>query len=115
MMEGVLLFIEVPYDMRLQRILQEYGTFKKDELAEVLEHLSIFMDPYQSREALKALDKNDLAEVASITLKYYDKLYSNSLVRRPIKKNMRIHLQTITAEDQAAEILQFALKNGLQV
>ena len=109
MLNGVLYFIDVPKADRIQRLVQEYACFEKPELQSVLDHLSTFMGSCQSREALLALQNDDFAKVADLTLGYYDKLYENSLTRRPVRKIVKVPLVSGSVEEHAKLILQQAL------
>ena len=109
MLGGVLFFIDVPKTDRIKRLVDEYACFEKAELKSVLEHLGIYMGSYQSREALLALQNNDFEKVADLSLSYYDKLYENSLSRRPVRRIVKISLPSESAAIHAAIILQQAL------
>lgn len=112
MLNGVLFFIDVPKADRIQRLVNEYACFAKSELQLVLEHLSKFMGSYQAREALLALQNDDFVKVADLTLAYYDKLYENSLTRRPVRKIVKIQLVSGNVEENAKRILQQAVLQG---
>jgi len=109
MLNGLLFFIDVPKADRIQRLVQEYACFEKAELQSVLEHLSKFMGSYQSREALLALHNDDFVKVADLTLGYYDKLYENSLARRPVRKIVKVPLVSGSVAEHAKLILEQAL------
>jgi tRNA 2-selenouridine synthase len=105
MLSGTLFFIEVPLRTRIRRLVDEYACFEKDELNEVLLRLSKYMGAFQSREAIHALEIADYEKVAEITLRYYDKIYDNSLIRRPVKHRVTISLSGSGPEEQAREML----------
>lgn len=105
MLSGVLFFVDVHKSLRIQRLVHEYGCFEKADLQAVLERLSKFMGPYQSREALNALQNNDLEKVADLTLSYYDKQYENSLNRKPVKRIIKIPLVSVSVEENAELLL----------
>ncbi len=108
MLKGVLFFIDVPKADRIQRLVDEYACFEKTVLQAVLEHLGNFMGSYQAREVLLALKNDDFAKVADISLDYYDKLYLNSLNRRPVRKIVKIPLESGSVEEHAEIILKYA-------
>jgi tRNA 2-selenouridine synthase len=110
MLNGKLFFIELPKDYRIQRLVNEYACFDKPLLKAVLTHLGQYMGSYQAREVLIALQNDDFEKVADITLVYYDKLYENSLVRRPIQKIVRIPLAAGSVKEHAEIILTHALR-----
>ncbi len=115
MLNGELFFIELPKDYRVKRLVDEYACFEKPILQAVLEHLGQFMGTFQAREVLLALQNDDFEKVADIALTYYDKLYANSLVRRPVQKIVRIPLAAGSVKEHAEIILNHALGKKLMV
>jgi len=109
MLKGKLFFIELPKDYRIQRLVNEYACFEKPVLQAVLEHLGQYMGSYQAREVLLALQNDDFNKVADITLAYYDKLYENSLARRPVHQVERIPMESGSVKEHAEIILNLAL------
>jgi tRNA 2-selenouridine synthase len=109
MLNGTLFFIELPKGYRIKRLVDEYACFEKPVLQAVLEHLGQFMGTFQAREVLIALQNDDFEKVADISLTYYDKLYANSLVRRPVQKIVRIPLENGSVNEHAEIILRHAL------
>jgi tRNA 2-selenouridine synthase len=109
MLNGTLFLIDIPKADRIRRLVNEYACFRKAELQAVLEHLGIYMGSYQSREALLALQNDDFDKVADLTLTYYDKLYENSLTRRPVHKIVKVPLLSGSVEEHAKIILKQAL------
>jgi tRNA 2-selenouridine synthase len=110
MLNGTLFFIELPKDYRIKRLVEEYACFDKPLLKAVLEHLGQYMGSFQAREVLLALQNDDFEKVADITLTYYDKLYANSLIRRPVQKMVRIPLAAGSVKEHAGIILNYALQ-----
>jgi tRNA 2-selenouridine synthase len=108
MVNGELFFIELPKDYRIQRLVEEYACFEKPVLKAVLEHLGQYMGSYQAREVMLALQNDNFKKVADITLAYYDKLYDNSLVRRPVRKIVKISLKSGSLKEHAEIILKHA-------
>ncbi len=109
MLAGMLFFIDVPKTARIHRLVDEYACFPKPAIQQVLEHLGIFMGSYQSHQALTALQNDDFEKVANLTLAYYDKLYENSLKRRPVQNVIKISLQSENVTEHAAILLKQGL------
>lgn len=109
MLNGKLFFLELPKVYRIKRLVDEYACFEKPVLQGVLEHLGQFMGSYQAREVLISLQNNDFEKVADISLSYYDKLYANSLVLRPVRNIVRISLEPASVKEHAEIILKHAL------
>ena len=113
MLGGVLFFIDVPRADRIRRLVDEYACFSKNELLEILHHLGVYMGSYQSHQAISALHNDDFEKVADLTLAYYDKLYENSLSRRPLRKIVKVNLPSGNAAEHAAILLKYALETEI--
>jgi tRNA 2-selenouridine synthase len=113
MLNGTLFFIDIPKADRIRRLIDEYACFEKSELQAVLEHLGIYMGSYQSRDALLALQNDDFEKVAGLTLAYYDKLYENSLSRRPVREIVKVPLSSGDVAEHAEIILKQAMNLGI--
>lgn len=72
---AVLYFAEMPIEERAARLVNDYGKFPKDQLAEATKRIEKRLGPQHCKAALAALDADDLFTVAMITLTYYDKTY----------------------------------------
>ncbi len=55
---------------------------------------------------------DDFGKVADLTLAYYDKLYENSLTRRPVRKIVKVSLKSGSVEEHAKLILEKALAHN---
>lgn len=70
-----LFFVDMPVEDRVERLVTDYGATPVEELREPVRRIEKRLGPQHCKAALEALDRGDLAEVARITLKYYDKAY----------------------------------------
>lgn len=77
-----LVLLNVPLEDRVNRLIREYGKFGPDLLRESLLKIAKRLGGLTLTEALEALDADNLAKVAEISLKYYDKAYRFSLEKR---------------------------------
>ncbi len=77
-----LVLLNVPLDDRVKRLVDEYGTFGTELLRDSLLKIAKRLGGLTLTEALEALDAGNLAKVAEISLKYYDKAYRFSLEKR---------------------------------
>ena len=81
-----LVFLDIPLEKRVQRLVDEYGRFPKELLAESILKIRKRLGDKAFREALLALDERRLDETASILLAYYDKTYMFGIYRRAKEK-----------------------------
>lgn len=77
------IFVEVERRQRIQFLVQEYGDLPVDQLALALDRIKKRLGGERHRMAIDALQRNDVHTFAEIALRYYDKAYSNSLLKRP--------------------------------
>jgi tRNA 2-selenouridine synthase len=82
MRSAMLFFAEVPLDERAKRLVQDYGQFPKEQLAEAIQRIAKRMGPQHCKAALMALEAGDLEQVALTALRYYDKSYLHGAAQR---------------------------------
>ncbi len=75
MRSAPLFFVDMPLEDRVQRLVTDYGSASVDELKAAVQRIGRRLGPQHCKAAVEALDQGDLAEVARITLRYYDKAY----------------------------------------
>lgn len=73
--------IEVPANLRLQKLVEEYGCFSKEELSLGIQRIGKRLGPQHLKTALENLEIGNLEAVAKSCLLYYDKAYEYSFTR----------------------------------
>lgn len=94
-------------EIRKKRILDEYGIFPKEQLAERTSQLQKRLGGDRTKLALELLETGDLSGWLDVLMPYYDKMYSYGLGQRD--QESIIHIET-TAEDDIATIAHILLK-----
>jgi tRNA 2-selenouridine synthase len=89
MMVAPVYVAEVPFELRVERLVAEYGCFSPEELENSLLKIEKRLGGNNLKPALAALHSGDYAEVARISLRYYDKAYALSFAR---KAQEHVHL-----------------------
>jgi tRNA 2-selenouridine synthase len=107
MLNGILLKINLPVHIRVQRLVKEYACFDLSLLQEVVVHLKQNMGTLQSKLAMEALSRNDFETVAGILLEYYDKTYENALKNKPVRVVHTIELESADMEENSSRLLEF--------
>ncbi len=82
MQSAPILALDVPLEQRIERLIQEYGAFPPEQLAECLRAIRERLGAERYAKALAALEHNRLEDVASLALVHYDKSYQHSLRKR---------------------------------
>lgn len=107
-------FVEMPQDMRAQRLVVDYGKAETKELREAILRIQKRMGPQHCKAALQALDAGDLFTVAKTALTYYDKAYLHGAQERDPMSVKKMEVATPdsgwVAEALLARIKEGALK-----
>ncbi len=93
MQSAPIIALDVPLEERIERLVQEYGAFPPEQLAECLRAIRERLGAERYAKALAALEHNRLEEVASIALVHYDKSYQHSL-RKRADRTVWVHSRT---------------------
>ena len=96
----------IPKAERIKRLVDEYGSFKKELLAEQVEKIRERLGGQFANDALDALYANDLATVADLTLRYYDKAYEFGISKRDPKTIIKLELEKDVPAENAKAILK---------
>lgn len=100
--------VSIPKTSRIERLLNDYGSFSKEDLKECILKIQQRLGPQHVKHALEELEKGNLHEVADIALTYYDKSYNYNHEKRLAKNIYQIECSSADAADNAAKILEFA-------
>jgi tRNA 2-selenouridine synthase len=90
MISAHVVFIDVPFEDRVKRLVQEYGCFKIKDLTSLIEKIERRIGGDTSIAAIKALQVEDIDQAVAIVLKYYDKTYQYGLSKRADSKITKI-------------------------
>jgi tRNA 2-selenouridine synthase len=83
------IFLEVEKAERIERLLKDYSVCDPEILREAVLRIQKKLGGVRTKEAMEALDLNDLRTVADITLFYYDKAYQTGLRTLKVEENIR--------------------------
>jgi len=75
-------FLDIPFEERLKFLVDTYGTFEKEKLADSIERINKRLGGVETKNALTYLLEDNIYECFSILLKYYDKFYLKGLHNR---------------------------------
>lgn len=74
--------VDVPKDVRIARLVKEYGDIDREGFALALKGIAKKLGGQHFKEAVEKLERNDMAGAIDIILTYYDKAYGNGLSRK---------------------------------
>ena len=75
-------FLDIPFEERLKFLVDTYGIFEKEKLADSIERINKRLGGMETQNALTYLLEDNINECFSILLKYYDKFYIKGLHNR---------------------------------
>ena len=75
-------FLEIPFEKRLEYLVETYGKFDKEKLVNAIMRIQKRLGGLETKTAINFLLENDITGCFSILLKYYDKLYHKGLQNR---------------------------------
>lgn len=104
--------IIVPFDLRVKRLVKEYGGADKVLLRKSINNIAQQLGPNLHKECLQLLDADELAEVAAITLKYYDKAYEYNHTKKNITVIIPVETDTDDAQINSEKIKKTLEENG---
>ena len=75
-------FINIPFEQRLQHIMQGYGKAEKGILVNAIIRIQKRLGGMETKNAIQFILENKIEDAFAILLKYYDKLYLKGLLKR---------------------------------
>lgn len=88
MRESPLYFIDIDFEERVNYIVKNYGKFDKQELTNCILKIQKRLGGLNTKNSIQFLSENSVKEAFSILVKYYDKMYEESLNRRDSVQNL---------------------------
>lgn len=96
MKKSRILSIDVPMESRIDRILEQYGCFDKEQLKTSMNKISKRLGGDNLKNAIDAIDDGNLYDAVKIALTYYDKAYRMATEKN---KNGETYTMKITSEN----------------
>ncbi len=107
MKEAPIVKLMIPFELRVKRLVEEYGQVSKETLRKPLLQIKTRLGPQHCKTALEHLEKGEFDKVAEITLHYYDKAYDFNHEKRGYKNVFKIETQTDDTDFNAKLIYNF--------
>lgn len=106
LLSSKLIQVVMPVELRVERLVRDYGAFPKADLAERFARITKRMGGQHVKAAVEAINRDDLAAAARIALQYYDKTYEHTLEVHPRGRIIRVEVTTNDPEVVAARVLE---------
>jgi tRNA 2-selenouridine synthase len=109
-----ILLLNMPRELRVQRLIGDYAHFSIDDLREATLRLTERLGGSQTKHALNLLETNNLTAFADFLLQqYYDRLYQYGLKKRSSPQIFELPTQTIDPNENARLILKFIREKNI--
>lgn len=82
MRQSPVYFLDIPFEERLEYIVQEYGRLDKQQVIDAIGRIRERLGGLNAKTAIQMLEEGDIIESFRILLKYYDKFYFRALHNR---------------------------------
>ncbi len=89
-----ILFIDIPFDERLELITKQYGVFPVEKLTEAVLRIQKRFGPNETKMTIAFLAANNIKAAFELLLRYYDREYDKSMHKR---ENLELLLKKITS------------------
>jgi tRNA 2-selenouridine synthase len=98
-------YVQLPYEVRIRRLIQDYAHFSTEELTASVQRIARRLGGARTAEVLKAIEAGDVDTSVRILLDYYDTSYGHATKRRPPEKVIRIPFDDFDAEAIARTLI----------
>jgi tRNA 2-selenouridine synthase len=100
-------FVDIPFEERLNYLMDTYGNFNKEELSDSILRIQKRLGGLETKNAKNYLSENNVRECFSILLKYYDKLYTKGLNNRENLSSLlnKIDCENVSVKQNIQKIL----------
>lgn len=100
-----LFFIDVPIDIRINNLVADYAGIDAEALKVSLNKIVKRLGNDNFKKASIALDENDYATVAKISLRYYDKAYGYGVGQRDQDKVISMKIENYNVKEIAKQLI----------
>ncbi|MCB0487298.1 MAG: tRNA 2-selenouridine(34) synthase MnmH [Cyclobacteriaceae bacterium] len=113
MRKSPVMMLNLDRDVRIQRLVDEYGPADRDEFLEAMTKITKKLGGQHFNAAKEKLVQNQMPEVMEILLTYYDKAYTNSMQRRNPENIGAIDWDGKSADEAAQNLIQLSKQTTL--
>ena len=111
---GPVIAVDVPKNVRIKRLVKEYGDVDRDGFAEALKGITKKLGGQHFKAASEKLQRNEMADAIDIILTYYDKAYTNGLSRKRDRIKRTLQWDGCEIESIRQELISSAQENEFE-
>jgi tRNA 2-selenouridine synthase len=100
-----LIIADMDKELRIRRLVKDYGSFTTQELKECIERISKRLGGKNTQLAMISLDEGKIEIAAGISLQYYDKAYKFGLLQKKNFEIIEILFESSDSISNASKIL----------
>lgn len=104
-------FLDIPFEKRIEHIVEEYGVLEQQKLIEAIERITKKLGHLQAQQAKNFLTEGNTKASFEILLRYYDKFYEKSLHNRESLKDLLVRIEATQTGDNNKDLLLKVEKN----
>jgi tRNA 2-selenouridine synthase len=105
--------LQVPFELRLQHLVEEYGVLSKADLIEATKRLEKNLGNEAMNQSIQFIMEDNFTEAFSILLKYYDKYYTKGKEKRENWQTLCTNIECATnTPNENAQLIIEQLNNG---
>jgi tRNA 2-selenouridine synthase len=106
------LFLDVPFEERLDHLVQEYGKLDKEKMVNAIIRIQKRLGGMETKNAINLLIEGETKESFRILLKYYDKWYEKSMQTRDNWQQLisKVSVENCNAANNAYQLQQLISK-----
>ena len=109
-LESPVIALIMDISVRLPRLMEEYSGYPGEELIASVNRISRRLGGDNSRDAIQAIEKGDIAKAIEITLRYYDKAYMFGIKKRKESQVTFLYSDTDNVEENSMKVLEASKK-----
>jgi tRNA 2-selenouridine synthase len=113
MKKSPIIKLNIPFELRVQKLLNDYTTTDIAALQDCVVRIASQLGPQNTKLCLNYLTEGNLADVARLSLAYYDKAYNFKYDKNKEQKIIEVDSDTIDAKVNALKVKQ--IMNELHV
>jgi len=104
--EAPQIFLDIPFESRLEHILKEYQHLPSASLINAIVRIKKRLGPLETKTAINCLVEGDISGCFSILLEYYDKQYRKAMKHRTLPAQI-LKCEQVNAESNTQNLLSF--------
>ncbi len=110
---SILIHLEVPFEIRVKRLVNDYACFPKIDLEESVKKIERRMGGQNVKAALENLEAGDFGTATGIVLNYYDKAYLHATSLGGFSQRFSLELKDIEPPETARKLIEFANEHDI--